>query len=116
VNQIELHPYCQQKTIVDFCRLHGIVVQAYTPLVQGQFGNPVLQALSKKYGKDPAQILIRWSLQHSFVPLPKSQNPDLVRSNIDVFDFEMSTEDIERLDQLDRGKDGAVTWNPIDAD
>jgi len=116
VNQIELHPFCQQKTIVDYCRSHGIVIQAYTPLVKGQFQNPVLQELSKKYGKDPAQILIRWSLQHSFVPLPKSQNPDRVRSNIDVFDFEMSKEDVERLDQLDRGKDGAVTWNPIDAD
>jgi diketogulonate reductase-like aldo/keto reductase len=76
----------------------------------------VLQELSKKYGKDPAQILIRWSLQHGFVPLPKSQNPDRVRSNIDVFGFEISKEDIDRLDELDRGKEGAVTWNPIDVD
>jgi diketogulonate reductase-like aldo/keto reductase len=52
----------------------------------------------------------------SFVPLPKSQNLDRVRSNIDVFDFEMSREDVQRLDELDCGKDGAVTWNPIDAD
>lgn len=52
----------------------------------------------------------------SFVPLPKSQNPDRVRSNIDVFNFEISNEDIEKLDNLDRGKDGAVTWNPIDVD
>lgn len=87
----------------------------------------------RQYGKDPAHILIRWSLQHgyvyippgylcslndglSFVPLPKSQNPDRVRSNIDVFDFEISKEDIEKLDELDRGKDGAVTWNPVDVD
>lgn len=52
----------------------------------------------------------------SFVPLPKSQNPDRVRSNFDVFNFEISEEDIEKLDQLDRGKDGAVTWNPVDVD
>ena len=52
----------------------------------------------------------------SFVPLPKSQNPDRVRTNIDVFDFEMSREDVQRLDELDRGNDGAVTWNPIDVD
>ncbi|KAH9006761.1 NADP-dependent oxidoreductase domain-containing protein [Lactarius hatsudake] len=116
VNQIELHPFCQQKAIVDYCRSHDIVVQAYTPLVRGEFGNPVLQELSKKYGKDPAQILIRWSLQHNFVPLPKSQNPDRVRSNIDVFNFEISEEDIGKLDKLDRGKDGAVTWNPVDVD
>ncbi|KAN0126786.1 NADP-dependent oxidoreductase domain containing protein [Russula decolorans] len=116
VNQVELHPYCQQKPIVNYCRAHGIIVQAYTPIIRGQFGNPMLQELSKKYGKDPAQILIRWSLQHGFVPLPKSQNPDRVRSNIDVFGFEISKEDIEKLDELDRGKDGAVTWNPIDVD
>jgi len=116
VNQIELHPFCQQKTIVDYCRSRGIIIQAYTPLIRGQFENPVLQELSQKYGKDPAQILIRWSLHHSFVPLPKSQNLDRVRSNIDVFDFEMSREDVQRLDELDCGKDGAVTWNPIDAD
>ncbi|KAH9965877.1 Aldo/keto reductase [Russula dissimulans] len=116
VNQIELHPFCQQKIIVDYCRTHGIVVQAYTPLVQGRFENPVLQELSKKYSKDPAQILVRWSLQHDFVPLPKSQNPDRVRSNIDVFNFEINREDTEKLDRLDHGKDGAVTWNPIDVD
>jgi len=104
------------KTIVDYCRTRGIVVQAYTPLVQGRFENPVLQELSKKYNKDPAQILIRWSLQHDFVPLPKSQNPDRVRSNIDVFNFEINREDTEKLDRLDHGKDGAVTWNPIDVD
>lgn len=52
----------------------------------------------------------------SFVPLPKSQNPDRVRTNIDAFNFEMSREDVQRLDELDRGKDGAVTWNPIDVD
>jgi diketogulonate reductase-like aldo/keto reductase len=52
----------------------------------------------------------------SFVPLPKSQNPERVRSNIDVFNFEIGREDIERLDELDRGKEGAVTWNPVDVD
>jgi len=112
----QLHPYCQQKAIVNYCHSRGIIVQAYTPLIRGQFEAPVLQELSKKYDKNPAHILIRWSLQHSFVPLPKSQNPDRVRSNIDVFDFEMSREDIQRLDELDRGKDGAVTWNPVDVD
>lgn len=116
VNQIELHPLCQQKAIVDYCRSHGIVVQAYTPLVRGEFGNPVLQELSKKYNKDPAQILIRWSLQHNFVPLPKSQNPDRIRSNFEVFNFELNEDDIEKLDKLDRGKDGAITWNPVDVD
>ncbi|KAH9999929.1 Aldo/keto reductase [Russula vinacea] len=112
VNQVELHPYCQQKSIVEYCRAHGIIVQAYTPLVRGKFENPVLQEISKKYSKDPAQILIRWSLQHGFIPLPKSENPDRVRSNIDVFGFEISKEDIDKLDELDRDKEGLLLGIP----
>jgi diketogulonate reductase-like aldo/keto reductase len=150
----QLHPYCQQKTIVDYCRSRGIIVQAYTPLIRGQFGSPVLQELSKKvslgficlyeilmlnvqYFKSMARtphrslfvgpssigahlfLVGNHDIYHdepSFVPLPKSQNPDRVRTNIDVFNFEMSKDDMQRLDELDRGKDGAVTWNPIDVD
>ncbi|KAF8484710.1 hypothetical protein DFH94DRAFT_715506 [Russula ochroleuca] len=72
-------------------------------------------------GKEPAQILIRWSLQRGFVPLPKTENPDRVRSNIDVFGFEISKEDIDKLDELDRDKEGGLlhgipstsTWTSI---
>ncbi|KAI0053626.1 Aldo/keto reductase [Auriscalpium vulgare] len=116
VNQVELHPFCQQKEIVAYCRDHGIVVQAYTPPVRGAFDDEVLQELSKKYNKDPAQILVRWSLQHSFVPLPKSAKPERVRSNAQVYDFEISKEDMSKLDALDKGKAGAITWNPIGAE
>lgn len=116
VNQVELHPYCQQRHIVDYCRSRGIVVQAYSPLIRGKFVSPVLQEISKKYGRDPAQILIRWSLQHGFVPLPKSQNPDRVRSNFDVFGFEIIKEDMEKLDDLDCGRYGSVSWNPINVE
>ena len=68
-----------------------------------------------QYNKDPAQFLVRWSLQRGFVPLPKSANPARVVSNANVFDFEISAEDIAAVDALDRGKEGAVTWNPVDA-
>ena len=64
----------------------------------------------------PYTITITLNGGPSFVPLPKSQNPDRVRSNIDVFGFEVSKEDIDKLDELDRGKEGAVTWNPVDVD
>lgn len=68
VNQVELHPFCQQRPIVDWCRKQGIVVQAYSPLVRGQkWDNPVLKEVVQKYGKDNAQILIRWSLQLGLV-------------------------------------------------
>ncbi|KAG2365974.1 NADP-dependent oxidoreductase domain-containing protein [Suillus spraguei] len=116
VNQIELHPFCQQKPIVEYCNKNNIVVQAYSPLLRGAFDNTVIQELSTKYSKDPAQILIRWSLQRGFVPLPKSSHPDRIISNGKVFDWSIEPTDMAKLDALDRGKEGAVTWNPVDVD
>ncbi|KAL1717414.1 NADP-dependent oxidoreductase domain-containing protein [Schizophyllum commune] len=116
VNQIELHPLCQQKDIVEYCKKNDIVVQAYCPIIRGQMDNEVIQSIAKKHGRDPAQILIRWSLQRGFVPLPKSETPSRIRSNAQVYDFELSDEDVAQLNSLDRGKDGAVSWNPVGAD
>ncbi|KAI0034718.1 Aldo/keto reductase [Vararia minispora EC-137] len=116
VNQIELHPFCQQKSIVEYCLKHGIVVEAYCPLVRGAFDDPTLQEISKKVRKTPAQVLVRWSLQRGFVPLPKSANPERIKQNAEVFDFELSSEDMAKLDGLDRGKEGAISWNPVDVD
>ncbi|KAI0812271.1 NADP-dependent oxidoreductase domain-containing protein [Irpex lacteus] len=116
VNQIELHPFCQQKPIVEYCRRNNIVVSAYSPLLQGKMDHPVLQSIARKHNKDAAQILIRWSLQKGFVPLPKSATPARIRSNTQVYDFDLDQDDMERMDALDQGKDGAVTWNPVDVD
>ncbi|EMD34111.1 hypothetical protein CERSUDRAFT_117619 [Gelatoporia subvermispora B] len=115
-NQIELHPFCQQRPIVEYCKQNGIVVQAYCPLIRGQSDNPVLQDVAKKYNKDVAQILIRWSLQHGFSPLPKSSNLGRVVSNADVYDFELSLDDMGRIDALDQGAAGSVSWNPVGVD
>ncbi|PIL33888.1 hypothetical protein GSI_03594 [Ganoderma sinense ZZ0214-1] len=114
VDQVEIHPFCQQREIVDYCKKNGIVVEAYSPLVRGNWDDTVVN-IGKKYHKDPAQTLIRWSLQHDLEPLPKSANPKRVVSNVDVFDFELSAQDMKTLDALDRGKEGAVAWNPVDA-
>ncbi|KAF8573787.1 Aldo/keto reductase [Ramaria rubella] len=114
VNQIELHPFCQQKAIVEYCRAHSIIVQAYSPLICGHMEHPVLHAVAQRHKRDVAQILIRWSLQKGFVPLPKSAQAHRIASNLDVFDFELTTQEEEELDKLDRGKEGAVTWNPVD--
>jgi len=100
---------------VEYCLLHSIVVQAYSPLVRGQFDSQSLQALADKYQRDAAQILVRWSFQKGFVPLPKSAQPVRIASNASVFDFELSGADMDELHKLDRGKEGAVTWNPVDA-
>ncbi|EIN11408.1 Aldo/keto reductase [Punctularia strigosozonata HHB-11173 SS5] len=117
VNQIELHPFCQQRPIVEYCKKHGIVVEAYAPLVRAKrMDHPVLVELSRKYETSPAQILVRWGLQHELVELPKSSQPQRLVANADVFDFNIEKEDLARLDALDMGPEGAVAWNPVGTD
>ncbi|CAH7671074.1 NADP-dependent oxidoreductase domain-containing protein [Phakopsora pachyrhizi] len=112
-NKVELHPWCQQKSIVEYCRSKGIVVQAYCPLVRGQFmDHPTLVEIAKRHKKSVAQVLIRWSLQHGFVPLPKSDSPNRIKENVEVFDFELDSQSMEQLDGLDKGDSGAISWNP----
>jgi len=116
VNQIELHPFDQQKPIVEYCQAHGIIIQAYCPIIRGDFSNPVLQQVAKEHKKTPAQILIRWSIQRGFVPLPKSSDPVRVKSNADIYDFELSDTAMGKLNGLDCGTSGAVSWNPVDVE
>jgi len=116
VNQIELHPFCQQKLIVEYCIRNSIVVQAYCPLIRGKMDHPVIQAVANKHDRDPAQILLRWSLQKGFVPLPKSATPERIHSNTRLYDFALDNDDMAKLDALDQGKQGAISWNPVDHD
>jgi len=116
VNQVELHPFCQQTEIVEWCKNNGIIIQAYCPLIRGQrWDNPTLQGVADKYGKGVGQILVRWSLQKGYSPLPKSSQLDRVKSNADLYDFVLSEEDMTALDGLDEGDSGALSWNPIHA-
>ncbi|KXN91004.1 2,5-diketo-D-gluconic acid reductase A [Leucoagaricus sp. SymC.cos] len=115
INQIELHPLDQQRPIVEWCDRHKIVVEAYCPLIRGQFNILPLQDLAQKYHKDPAQILVRWSLQRGFIPLPRSSKLARIHSNANVYGFELTSEDVASLDRLDKGTEGAISWNPIDA-
>lgn len=115
VNQIELHPFCQQRPIVDYCREHSIVVQAYCPIIRGKMDHPIIQTIAQNHGRDAAQVLLRWSLQKGFVPLPKSATPERIKSNAQLYDFELEPEEMDQLDGLDRGKDGSISWNPVDA-
>lgn len=114
VNQIELHPLCQQRPIVEYCTARNIVVQAYCPILRGELDNPVFLEIAEKHKREPAQIVIRWSLQKGFVPLPKSATPSRIHSNANVFDFALDDEDMARIDALDKGKEGAISWNPVD--
>ncbi len=113
VNQVEFHPFLYQKELLDFCGKHKIQLEAYSPLTRGhRLNHPVMIQVAAKYARTPAQVLIRWSLQHGLVVIPKSIRPDRIRENAGVFDFELKREDMERLDSLDESSH--VAWNPED--
>ena len=105
VNQIEFHPYLVQPELLQFCKSHQIQVEAWSPLMQGHIVSvPAIQEMAKKYNKSEAQIVLRWDLQHGVVTIPKSVNPGRIAENMHVFDFELSQEDMDALDALDKGK------------
>lgn len=98
VGQWELHPWLMRSDIVKWCRDRNIVVEAYCPIVRGQkFDDPKVKALADKYGKTPAQILLRWSVQNDFVPLVKSVTPSRIEENAGVFDFELTEDEVKDL-------------------
>ncbi|UNI15304.1 hypothetical protein JDV02_001847 [Purpureocillium takamizusanense] len=109
VNQIELHPWMQQREIVEYCHNHGIVVEAYAPLVRNlKADDPTLFKIAEKHSVSPNQVLVRYSLQKGWVPLPKSDTPERIAANANVFGFSLSDEDMAALDGLDQGPAGAI--------
>ena len=105
VNQVEFHPYLVQPDLLKFCQSHQIQLEAWAPIVKGEIVNePVAQKLAEKHGKTPAQIVLRWDLQHQVVTIPKSVNPDRIVENSQIFDFELSPADMKALDALDEGR------------
>lgn len=111
VNQVEMSPFLRQPGLLDFCRRKGIQVEAYSPLTKGRrLSDPRLVALAARYGRSPAQILIRWGLQRGLVEIPKSVRPARIRENADVFDFSISEEDMTGLDAFDEGLH--TGWDP----
>ncbi|VDI25785.1 Hypothetical predicted protein [Mytilus galloprovincialis] len=110
VNQIELHPWQQKSEIVKYCREKGITVMGYSPLVKGQrFDDPTLVKIANKYNKSTAQILIRWSIQHGFITIPKSGKPNRIDENMKVFDWSIADDDMAVLNSF---PDKSCTWNP----
>ncbi len=111
VNQVEFHPWLYQEDLLAYCNEHDIVLEAYSPLTKGQrLNESELLEIAETYGKSPAQVLIRWVLQHDMVVIPKSSNPDHIRANADIFDFEISEEDMCRIDAFDENYH--CTWDP----
>ena len=108
VNQIEFRPGYPQTECTEWCLERGIVPEAWRPLGAGAaLTGELMKELSEKYGKTPAQICLRWVLQHGLAPLVKSANPVRMRENLDVYDFELSAEDMARIDALPRDDAGA---------
>lgn len=98
VNQIRLCPGDTQDAVVDYCRSHDMVLEAYSPLGVGRvFGVPEMQRLAEKYDRSIAQICIRWSLQRGYLPLPKSVTPSRIAENLEVFDFTLEEEDVRLI-------------------
>lgn len=100
-NQIEVHPFIDQRRVVDACRGHGMAVTAYSPLARGRaLDHPVLAAIAKRHGKTPAQVMLRYLIEQGFAAIPRSGNAAHVRANFDVFDFALGADDMAALTAL----------------
>jgi diketogulonate reductase-like aldo/keto reductase len=105
VNQIELHPYLTQNNLIEFCRQNRIAVEAWSPLAKGQaLQDDTLMQIALKYGVNTAQVILRWHFQKGVVTIPKSIHVERIISNAKIFDFELSTEDMVRIEALNQNR------------
>jgi diketogulonate reductase-like aldo/keto reductase len=111
VNQVEFSPFLYQRELLDFCNDNKIQLEAYSPLTRGKkFSHKTIRSISSKYQKTPAQIFLRWALQHEVAIIPKSANADRLRENANIFDFSIEQEDMDLLDSLN--ENFRVSWDP----
>ncbi len=104
-NQVEFHPLLYQKELLDFCKSKNIVITAYCPVARGHvFNNKVLVDIGIKYNKTAAQISLKWLLQKGIIAIPKASSVEHLKENIDVFDFELSSDDIEKINNINEDK------------
>lgn len=109
VNQIELHPFCQQRETVEYCRTNQIVVEAYSPFAHGAimqdlFNNQTLKRIADNHGRTITQIILRWIVQQGIVALPRSSDPKHIKENVSVFDFSLTNEEMSQIQALDMKK------------
>jgi 2,5-diketo-D-gluconate reductase A len=103
VNQIEVHPYLTQDDVRAFCAEHQIAIEAWSPIAQGQvLGDPEIATIAERTGKSPAQVVLRWHIERGDIVFPKSVTPARIRENIDIFDFELSAQDMETISALNK--------------
>ena len=114
VNQVEIHPFSTKNNIINYCKDNNIKVVAWSPISRGRvLSNELMIDLSQKYKKSIVQIVLRWHMQKGVIPIPKSSNENRIKENIDIFDFEISSEDMKAIDSLDEGYDMSVTTPPL---
>jgi 2,5-diketo-D-gluconate reductase A len=105
VDQIEVHPYLTQDDVRGFCAEHQITVEAWSPIARGNaLGDPTIDDIARRYGKTPAQVILRWHIERGDIVFPKSVTPSRIRENIDIFDFELTGEDVEAISALNRNE------------
>ncbi len=111
INQVEFSPYLYQKELLEFCSQNNIQLEAYSPLTRARkLNDKKLVQIAETYSKTPAQILIRWALEHEVVVLPKSSHEARIKENADVFDFQISEDDMNILDSMN--ENFRVAWDP----
>ncbi|KAK5715394.1 hypothetical protein LTR15_010037 [Elasticomyces elasticus] len=115
VNQIEVHPFNTRTNLTAYCQQKGIVVEAYAPLARAlRMKHPTIVSLAKKYKCTSGQLMVRWSLQHGYVPLPKSVRQERIVENSHISQFAISDDDVKAMDALDEVL--VTDWDPLDAD
>ncbi|PVY34256.1 aldo/keto reductase [Williamsia muralis] len=113
VNQIEVHPYLSNDTVRKYGSDHGIATEAWSPIAQGKvLDDPVITDLAAEVSKSPAQVVLRWHIQRGDIIFPKSVTPKRVQENFALFDFELDSDAVAKIDALDKGEDGRVGPNP----
>ncbi len=104
INQLEHHPFNTQKEMADYCEHLGIPVQAWSPLAKGEiFKNDLLKEIAKKHGVGISQVVMRWQIQSGWLVVVKASTPERMRENLNVYDFELSVEEMDAIDALDTG-------------
>ena len=113
VNQIEVHPYFTNEEVREYGRDHGIATEAWSPIAQGKVLNdPVIERIADAAGRSPAQVVLRWHIQRGDIVFPKSVSPDRMKSNFELFDFELDSADVNAISALDQGEAGRTGPNP----
>ena len=113
VNQIEIHPFSIKNDILTYCESNNIQVVAWSPIARGRvFNNNLMIELSNKYKKSISQIVLKWHIQRNIIPIPKSSNEFRIKENMDIFDFEISSEDMKRINSLNEGDNISVSTPP----